>query len=626
MDTFIRDLPRRWKSAFYLSLDLILVPTSLFLALIVLTQTPWYSAALNSTWPFFALLTILGGAMLIGLGIPGIKLIAYDTNAILKTGLSALAMTVFGAAISALTRPEIPLGLFIMFGFLFFGLSVAMRLIGLQILLVIYRRGEHRTRVLIYGAGATGVQLAAALTQSEEIEPVVFVDDNKTLQGMTVAGLRVFPPTQLADLVRDMGIDQVVLAMPSQSPPRQALIVERLEKIGIDIHKVPSFSELIGNHSLVERLEPVRPTDFLGRTRLDAELPGIADNYAGKTILISGAGGSVGGELCRQLLGSNPATLILLDHSEPALYTINQELLTLAGATGVQIVPLIGSTGDQGLVRRILQMHDIDVILHAAAHKHVPLVEENEVEGLRNNILGTRILAEAARAAGVRHFVLISSDKAVRPANVMGASKRLAELVIQDLAVRSETTLFSMVRFGNVLGSSGSVIPLFQEQIARGGPITLTDRDVTRYFMTLSEATRLVLLAGTYARGGDVFVLDMGAPVQIRKLARQMIRRAGFTVRNADNPDGDIEITITGLRPGEKLYEELLIGTDMRITPHPKILRAQEEMLSEIEVATMLKDLGTVVATADSAAARALIGRWVAGYQRPKRPERSRQR
>ncbi|NOX73837.1 MAG: polysaccharide biosynthesis protein, partial [Alphaproteobacteria bacterium] len=310
-----------------------------------------------------------------------------------------------------------------------------------------------------------------------------------------------------------------------------------------------------------------------------------------------------------------PRKILLFEQGEPALYCIDQELRALVGDSQVEIVPVLGSVCDRALSLQVLARHKVDIILHAAAHKHVPLVEMNEVEGLRNNILGTRILAEAAQAQNVAHFVLISSDKAVRPTNVMGASKRLAELVIQDFASRSKFTRFSMVRFGNVLGSSGSVVPLFQEQIARGGPVTLTDRQVTRYFMTLIEAAQLVLLAGSFARGGDVFVLDMGKPVVIRDLARQMIHHAGYSVRDVKHPDGDIEIAITGLRPGEKLFEELLIGADMQTTPHPKILRAQEEQLSEIEVATMLKDLRVIVDNVDANAARALVRKWVKGYR-----------
>jgi len=616
---FIRNLPRRWKRLILLSADILLAPLCLWIAIALQVETLWPEAMLAANWQLLVVTAALAGGLSSGLGIHRIKLNAYETRAVLKTGLLALLLMLAAAGFGGASGSGLSLAGFIIFGFLYFSLSVAAHLIGLQILLWIYRQGQNRTRVLIYGAGATGVQLAAALTRSEEIEPVGFVDDNQTLQGSMVAGLKVHAPGRIPELVKRLAIDRVVLAMPSLSLPRQTQMARRLERIGCDVHRLPSFSELIGNRDLVNTLEPVRPTDFLGRSRLDTELPGVSGNYAGKSILVTGAGGSIGAELCRQLLACKPMRLVLYEQSEPALYTTHQELLTLAEETGVEVVAVIGSTCDPYLAARSLARHRVEIVLHAAAHKHVPLVEVNEVEGLRNNVIGTRVMAEAAGAAGVERFVLVSSDKAVRPTNVMGATKRLAELVVQDLANRSTTTLYSMVRFGNVLGSSGSVIPLFQEQILRGGPITLTHADVSRYFMTLSEAARLVLLAGSFAKGGDVFVLDMGPPVKIARLARQMVERAGYTVRDRNNPDGDIEIIITGMRPGEKLHEELLISPGLQITPHPKILRAQEAQLSEIEVANMLKTLKGVVETGNTDTARDLIRRWVKGYQAPRR-------
>ncbi|NIY97344.1 polysaccharide biosynthesis protein, partial [Salipiger sp. HF18] len=360
---------------------------------------------------------------------------------------------------------------------------------------------------------------------------------------------------------------------------------------------------------LKKRVSPVSLDDLLGRNRLEAELPGVSHAYSGRRILVTGAGGSIGSELCRQLIACKPDCVVLVDHSELGLYNIDKELRDIAH--GMTIVPILGSVLNEQLMAEIMQEHRIEVVLHAAAYKHLPLVECNVLSGLNNNVIGTKVLADIAREAGVERFILVSSDKAVRPTNVMGASKRLAELVVQDLATRSAGTRFSMVRFGNVLGSSGSVIPLFEEQIARGGPVTLTDPKVTRYFMTVSEAARLVLLAGSFARGGDVFVLDMGDPVPIKKLARQMIEGAGYTVRDAKHPDGDIEIEITGLRRGEKLHEELLISPDMLTTPHHKILRAQESYLSEFEIATALKDLRSAIAGLDEDMARSVIARWV---------------
>jgi FlaA1/EpsC-like NDP-sugar epimerase len=341
---------------------------------------------------------------------------------------------------------------------------------------------------------------------------------------------------------------------------------------------------------------------------------GGAEAYTGKSVLVSGAGGSIGSELCRQVLACRPSRLVLFELSELALYTVDQDLRLLAEEAGTELVAVLGSVTDQRIVRRVLTDNAVSVVLHAAAYKHVPLVEANPLVGMANNVLGTSTLAREARELGVTRFILVSSDKAVRPTNVMGASKRLAGRVGQDLAAPSPHTAFAMVRFGNVLGSSGSVVPLFQEQIARGGPVTLTHPDVTRYFMTVQEAARLVLLAGSFAHGGEVYVLDMGQPVLIRNLARQVIEASGYTVNDETNPDGDIEIVTVGLRSGEKLHEELMIGEGLVTTPHPKILCAQEERLSEIEVASALRALRAAVASGDPEAARAVANRWVEGY------------
>ena len=474
---------------------------------------------------------------------------------------------------------------------------------------------------IIYGAGTTGMQLASALKQHKSIEPVAFVDDNLTMQGMTVSGLRVHSPLRISEIVRARNIDRVLLAMPSLSQPKQTQIARRLQKLGLEVQALPSFAQLIGEEALVDKLRPVTPNRLLGRARLDKEMGGGAEAYLGKVVLVSGAGGSIGAELCRQVLGCRPAKIVLFELSELALYTVEQDLHALAEESGTQLVAVLGSVTDQRIVRRALTEHLVDVVLHAAAYKHVPLVEANPLVGMANNVLGTATLAQESREAGVARFILVSSDKAVRPTNVMGASKRLAELVVQDLAARSNRTAFAMVRFGNVLGSSGSVVPLFQEQIARGGPVTVTHAEVSRYFMTVQEASRLVLLAGSYAAGGEVYVLDMGQPVLIRNLARQVIEASGYSVKDEANPEGDIEIVTVGLRDGEKLHEELMIGEGLVTTPHPKILCAQEDKLSEIEVASALRALRAALAAGDSEAARAVADRWVEGYK----PGRKRQ-
>lgn len=360
-------------------------------------------------------------------------------------------------------------------------------------------------------------------------------------------------------------------------------------------------------------LRTVTPDALLGRDKVDLDIPDVAKAYAGRVVMITGAGGSIGSELCRQLIGTSPARIVLFERSELALYHIDRELRPIAQAAGIGVTARLGSVTDARRVTEVLQETGTEIVLHAAAYKHVPLVEENELEGVRNNVFGTQVVAEAAQVAGVERFILISTDKAVRPTNIMGATKRMAELVVQDLQTRSTYTKFSMVRFGNVLGSSSSVLPLFKQQIRRGGPVTVTDPDVTRFFMTIPEAARLVLLAGAYASGGDVFVLDMGKPVKILDIARRIIELSGRTVR--ENGIGDISIEMIGMRPGEKLHEELLIDDDsLCATPHEKILRAEEVMLSEIEIVATLRDLRDVLEQGNVKQLRLLLQKRVDGY------------
>ena len=611
----INSLKRQTKQTIVLSIDIGLVPVALVIAFALQMNglPPFDSDTLD--WLALPLLMLIAGLLSFAMGIHRIQLKSYESRAIGMTAVHAVIMGVATVTLDALANYGTPFATFINFVIVYFLLAVALRMTLLKVLLAIYRRGNTQYRVLIYGAGRTGRQLAAALRTDDTILPVAFVDDNKALQSTIVQGLSVFSPIAIQTLARTRNVDRVLLAMPSVPRPRLAEISSRLEDLGLVVQALPSFAQLTGNRPLVQQLQPVVPNRFLGRAPLDGELSGGAETYVGRSILISGAGGTIGSELSRQLMGMQPKRLILLEISELALYNLEMELAVLARKTGVEIVPLMGSVADAPLLRRIMAKYAVSVVLHAAAYKHVPLVEANPAAGLSNNVLGTQTIALVAGEMGVRQFILISSDKAVRPKNVMGASKRMAEIVVQDLASRSNTagggTIYSMVRFGNVIGSSGSVVPLFTDQIARGGPVTLTHRDVTRYFMTIPEAARLVLVAGGFAHGGDVFVLDMGDPIPIIDLARQMIAAAGYSVRDDAHPEGDIEIVLTGLRPGEKMHEELLIGEGQITTPHPKILQAREDHLSQIEVAAALKALRAAIVDADEQVLRAVIARWV---------------
>lgn len=616
MYQLVTSLPRRAKWAFLLGLDIAAAPAALLAAF-----TLHHNSFAVMDFPLInkqALPLLMGIAALLALvsNTYKIQLKAYETRAMALSASQTILLVFSARILDTLAAYGTPLSVFVNFGLIYFLGVVGLRVFLLQVLLAVRRYGGGQTRVLIYGAGSTGRQLVAALRTDENILPVGYIDDNRLLHGSLVQGMRVQGSKNIQDIARRRRADRVLLAMPSMSRPRMIQLSRKLEAMGLDVEALPSFAQMAQGETILDQLRPVMPGQFLGRDALDAEMPGGAAAYAGRTVLISGAGGSIGSELCRQVLACGPSKLVMFEISELALYTIDMELRSLADGIDIQIVPVLGSVLDEGLVKKTLADHNVQVVLHAAAYKHVPMVEMNPITGVANNVLGTHRLATAAAEAEIERFILISSDKAVRPRNTMGASKRLAEIMVQDMARRrafvGHGTYFSMVRFGNVIGSSGSVIPLFEEQIAKGGPVTLTHRDVTRYFMTIPEAARLVLVAGSFGEGGDVFVLDMGDPVSIYDLARQMIEAAGYSVLDTQNPKGDIEIALTGLRPGEKLHEELMIGKGEYSTLHPKIMKARETQLSELEVAACLKALNAAITSQDELALRVVLNRWAA--------------
>ncbi|WP_051539427.1 nucleoside-diphosphate sugar epimerase/dehydratase [Sulfitobacter sp. 20_GPM-1509m] len=617
MLNFIKSLSRSQKRNIMLFIDAMLVPIALFFSFSLHASGEAFAMML-AYLPILPYLLIIGGALSVLMGISTIQLNAYETGAIGLTGAFSAALVIVSYLLTTAARIPITIPTHIIFGISFFIFSIISRAVLLQIVLAIYRRSSLRCRVLIYGAGTTGTQLVSALRSHEHIEPVAFVDDSKALHGLIVARLPVYSPVRIAEIAAEKRIDRVLLALPSLSLPKQAQISRRLQKMGLEVQALPSFAQLVGEEALVDKLTDVEPKLFLNRDEVATETGASAiASYQGKTVLISGAGGSIGSELCRQVMQCGPAKMVLFELSEVALYKVDMELRQIAEDTDIEIVPVLGTVTDARQVRGVLSDHNVQVVLHAAAYKHVPLVESNPLTGLANNVLGTHTLATEAAKTNVERFILISSDKAVRPTNVMGASKRLAELVVQDLASRvpaGDAPIYTMVRFGNVLGSSGSVVPLFQEQLRRGGPVTVTHPEVSRYFMTAQEAVHLVLRAGAMAKGGEVFVLDMGKPVHIEKLARQVIESAGYTVRDAKHPDGDIEIEFIGLRPGEKMTEELTLTGNLIGTTHRKIFSADEVALSEIEIASALRALRAALASNDEQAAREVALRWVEGY------------
>jgi FlaA1/EpsC-like NDP-sugar epimerase len=472
-------------------------------------------------------------------------------------------------------------------------------------------------RVAIYGAGEAGARLSSVLMGGPDFEPVVFIDDRAALQGSQINGIGVFAPEDLPQLVVTRKIDRVLLAMPSASHRRRREVLAGLEPLSVHVQSLPDLADIISGKARIDELREIDVCDLLGRDPVPPNPQLFASCIARKSVMVTGAGGSIGSELCRQIVRVAPVRLVLFEMSELALYNLERELHEIAvrGQLDIEIVPLLGNANDAERVREILLAYGVQTVYHAAAYKHVPIVEHNVIRGIHNNVICTWNAAQAALETGVETFVLISTDKAVNPTNVMGATKRLAELVLQGLQERTTVTRFCMVRFGNVLGSSGSVVPLFQEQIRRGGPVTVTHPQVIRYFMTIPEAAQLVIQAGSMAKGGDVFVLDMGRPVRIDDLARRMINLMGLSVRDPSNPDGDIEITYTGLRSAEKLFEELLIGNNITQTDHPMIMRAMEHSIPWSRMQQILENLSGALESCDCGRSLALLRDAVAEYR-----------
>ena len=480
--------------------------------------------------------------------------------------------------------------------------------------LLAYSLFENTTgakKVAIYGAGSAGVQLASALRLSKEMNPTCFVDDDKKLHGTLIGNLKVLTRKKLLRRIQKGKVDEVLIAIPSASRMKLKSLLEEIEGTSVRVRILPGVSELAQGKILVKELKEVALEDLLGRNEIIPNLHLLQKNIKGKNVLITGAGGSIGSEISRQVAKNDPKKIILLDSNEYALYLIKNEIEELESK--IDIVSIIGSVINRERMREVCSSFDVQTIYHSAAYKHVSLVEENPFEAVSNNIYGTKICAESADEKGVETFVLISTDKAVRPTNIMGATKRFAELILQSMALKSNTNM-AIVRFGNVIGSSGSAIPLFLKQIKNGGPVTVTDPEVIRYFMTIPEAAELVIQAGAMGKGGDVFVLDMGEPVKIVELAKKLIRLSGMELKTIDNPDGDIEIKFTGLRAGEKLYEELLIGDNVSSTDHERILSAREQHLSEKEINLFLREIEEAEKTGDTKALKETLQNAIVGF------------
>ena len=594
MYSFIFGISRSTKRVISLFIDIILLISSFFLA--YWTRLGGIVAFDNTEIWMTLLCTILITLFTfikLGLYRAVLRYISFKSLAMVAGGafVSAVSLIFFSFFIGSDIPRTVPI---IYFSYVFLLCGSARMLIRYYVSLILDKDNES---VLIYGAGTTGRQLAVLLKHAYRYRIRGFIDDNVKLHGTYLLGNKIYSSNDISNLVKKYHIKVILLAIPSASRCERKAIIDSLIPLKIKVQTIPDMEEILQGNAKIDEFREVKIEDLLGREPVLPNQELLQKNILNKTVMVTGAGGSIGSELCRQIILNEPNALILFELSEFSLYSIHQELLEIVkknNITNTKIYPVLGNVQDIERVDRVLSHFNIDTIYHAAAYKHVPLVEYNMIEGVQNNVFGTYNVARCAAEHGVKSFVLISTDKAVRPTNVMGASKRMAELCLQALSeqLKDSQTCFSMVRFGNVLGSSGSVIPLFRKQILKGGPITITHPDIIRYFMTIPEAAQLVIQAGAMAKGGDVFILDMGEPVKIVDLAKNLIQLSGLSVKDENNPKGDIEITYTGLRPGEKLYEELLIGGDnVRKTAHPRIMTAEEVYLPFEQLSEVLSEL-----------------------------------
>lgn len=643
MRTGLLGLPRRYKRALQVTVDLLLVWLALWMSFVVRLGLDDAPHPFSSHLWLYAAAPVIAIPIFIRFGMYRAVMRYFGNDALMvifrAVTLSSLllALVVYWYSNHATLVPRSIV-------FNYWWLSLVM-MGGLRLLMRHYFMGDWYTaaqhvpfgsrddaqvRVAIYGAGAAGNQLLAALRMGRSMRPVAFIDDDAGIADRVISGLQVFKPRNIQRMIEATGAQEILMAIPSASRARRREILSYLEGFPLHVRSVPGLMDLASGLVKVDDIQEVDIADLLGRDAVPPEAGLLERCIAGKVVMVTGAGGSIGSELCRQIIGLAPATLLLFEHSEFNLYSIFSELEQRCQreSLSVQLLPILGSVRDTDKLLHIMTTWGVETVYHAAAYKHVPMVEHNIAEGVLNNVMGTLNAAQSALQAGVANFVLISTDKAVRPTNVMGSSKRLAELILQALSRESSpvllgdshkvprinSTRFTMVRFGNVLGSSGSVIPLFRQQIKAGGPLTVTHPNITRYFMTIPEAAQLVIQAGSMGQGGDVFVLDMGEPVKIVELAEKMIHLSGLSVRSERNPTGDIAIEFTGLRPGEKLYEELLIGDNVDATHHPMIMSAHEDHLAWEVLKERLEQLLAAVAADDYGRVRQLLRETVSGY------------
>ena len=612
MKDFIRSiasLPRRQKQIVLVLMDICVLPLMMWLAYAIRLARPNVQVmqGLDAWYIYVGVVGILIFALL---GIYRAIVRSFNEDYLLRILIGTFIQIVALYTIKKLNVAFIPMSIPLMYGFMLFSYMWWSRAVIRYATLKTFAKKQSRKRVAIYGAGLAGQQIAAALNRSDDYLPVCFIDDKRSLQGQSLSGLKIYSPKKAQAKLGKFGIEEVLLAMPSVGRARKKEIIESFDTADVKIMELPGVTQLVDGKVKVSDIREVDIIDLLGRDPVPPKPELLEKNIKNKVVMVTGAGGSIGSELCRQIVKHQPNMLVLFEMSEFALYSIDRELQ----ASNIQIIPVLGSVTNQQKLERIIQEYKVQTVYHAAAYKHVPLVEANPFEGIHNTSIGTQRSVDAAVNQNVETFVLISTDKAVRPTNVMGASKRMAELYCQGLASTNPKTQISIVRFGNVLGSSGSVVPLFKKQIAQGGPVTVTHPEVTRYFMTIPEAAQLVIQAGAMGTGGDVFLLDMGEPVKIVDLAKQMIRLSGFRAID-ENGIGDIEVQFTGLRPGEKLYEELLIDAEnVEKTDHERILKSYEKYYGYLEVSEIFIQLKNYKYRDDLNELFKILKKYVDGY------------
>ena len=605
----IASLPRRQKQIVLVLMDICVLPLMMWLAYAIRLARPNVQVmqGLDAWYIYVGVVGILIFALL---GIYRAIVRSFNEDYLLRILIGTFIQIVALYTIKKLNVAFIPMSIPLMYGFMLFSYMWWSRAVIRYATLKTFAKKQSRKRVAIYGAGLAGQQIAAALNRSDDYLPVCFIDDKRSLQGQSLSGLKIYSPKKAQAKLGKFGIEEVLLAMPSVGRARKKEIIESFDTADVKIMELPGVTQLVDGQVQVSDIREVDIIDLLGRDPVPPKPELLEKNIKNKVVMVTGAGGSIGSELCRQIVKHQPKMLVLFEMSEFALYSIDRELQ----ASDIQIIPVLGSVTNQQKLERIIQEYKVQTVYHAAAYKHVPLVEANPFEGIYNTSIGTQRSVDAAVNQNVETFVLISTDKAVRPTNVMGASKRMAELYCQGLASTNPKTQISIVRFGNVLGSSGSVVPLFKKQIAQGGPVTVTHPEVTRYFMTIPEAAQLVIQAGAMGTGGDVFLLDMGEPVKIVDLAKQMIRLSGFRAID-ENGIGDIEIQFTGLRSGEKLYEELLIDADnVEKTDHERILKSFEKFYEYLEVSQIFIQLKNYKHRDDLKELFTILKKYVDGY------------